>query len=188
MSEKQKLVLALESEKNSVTNELKFKLEEIRKNRSLIQRKLLSKEQQELQTVGLNNKAKVTQTSSNSSTPRVKKKEQGSSASITATVSTEDTIVSMASPVPQPQVPAAEPEAPSQTSVIYKQDKEYYELQKKRVMSKILQLTSHLEEAKAEAHKYRTIWEKVKGRIRNAQRGGMGHHAHHASVPGKGKM
>jgi hypothetical protein len=46
---------------------------------------------------------------------------------------------------------------------------EYYEIEKKRTMHKIVTLTTQLEEVKSEDMKYKRMWETVKARIKRGE-------------------
>ena len=51
---------------------------------------------------------------------------------------------------------------PDGTSDLLQRDMEYFELEKSRMMQKILSLTTQLDDVRHESHKYKRIWDKVK--------------------------
>lgn len=52
------------------------------------------------------------------------------------------------------------------TKVLLQSDAEYYEIEKKRMVSKILSLSSQLDSVKVEASKYKHMWEDVKNKLK----------------------
>jgi len=141
VTDKQHLVLTLERQKSGLTQDLKNKLIEIQKNRSLIERRLGNKDQ----GIGLMNKQKQ---SSNNSTPRTEMQRKNTQEEGQREGSREKNL--------------------------FERDKEYYDQEQKRMMAKILTLTTQLDQAKGESLKYKKIWEKVRlrpGAHPHAQKG-----------------
>lgn len=121
--QKQQLVMALEGQKSSVTQELRDKVEEIKRHRFMIQKKISA-------TTGFAGPELV----------REYPKEVLQVAAIASSAG----------------------QASGPTRSLLQRDMEYFELEKQRMMLKIVGLTTQLEEVRGEAERYKRIWDKVK--------------------------
>ncbi|CDW79379.1 UNKNOWN [Stylonychia lemnae] len=193
VQEKQLLVLTLENQKSTLTNELQNKIIEIKKHRIMIQKKLAinqdpimmtrnsNLQSQEIassnevsQQMNLQNKQKLAEISSNNSTPRTYKGKDEMLQQMNQQVQDiekrkKDIDQRQNQTQIQDQQEALllnQNQDGANTKNLLQRDMEYYEMEQKRMLQKIMGLTTQLEDIKKESQKYKKMWDDVKNRMK----------------------
>ena len=168
VSEKQELVGALEKEKNTLTNALKLKLKEIKKEKMKVKRRI--KNDQELFGPPMHITPVKNRPMPSTDTEALKKRHHTlqpptQTSSVNAIIS--NSIISIVVPIVTTTVLETIPPVKIEFSKaveecdkrieILQRDNEYYQLQSDKTIQKIVTLTKQLEDAKEEANRYRAI-------------------------------